>query len=148
MPGKYYLVRDDVLPEAIVKTAQVKEILAQGRCKDVAEAVRLIGIARSTYYKYRDGVHPFFDSQNIKIVNLMLILKHQPGVLSRVLNCVAEKRGNILAINQSLPLQGTASVTLSVDVKEMTVGISALMGELDNVDGVVKSELIGTGWEV
>lgn len=140
---KFYLVREDILPDAILKTAQAKELLAQGQVQDMAEAVRLSGLARSTFYKYRDGVFPFFDTKNMKIVNLSLTLRHRPGVLSQVLNCVASQRGNVLTINQNLPLQGTANVTLSVDVEDMRIGVDELLHEVTAVEGVVKSELIG-----
>ncbi|MGE5417417.1 MAG: ACT domain-containing protein [Acidobacteriota bacterium] len=140
---KFYLVCEEILPEAILKTAQAKELLAQGQVQDVAEAVRLAGVARSTFYKYRDGVFPLLDTKNMKIVNLSLTLRHRPGVLSHVLNCVASQKGNVLTINQNLPLQGAANVTLSVDVEDMEIGLDELLREITGVEGVVKSELIG-----
>ncbi|MGE5403855.1 MAG: ACT domain-containing protein [Candidatus Saccharibacteria bacterium] len=140
---KFYLVREDILPEAILKTAQAKELLAQGQVQDIAEAVQMAGLARSTFYKYRDGVFPFLDTKNMKIVNLSLTLRHHPGVLSQVLNRVASQRGNVLTINQNLPLQGAANVTLSVDVEDMEISVDELLSEITGIEGVVKTELIG-----
>lgn len=140
---KFYLVREDILPEAILKTAEAKEMLTQGRVSGIDEAARLVGIARSTFYKYREGVFPFLDIENMKIVNLSLTLRHQAGVLSQVLNFVASCRGNVLTINQSLPLQGSANVTLAVEVEEMLIDTRELLKELASLDGVIKIELIG-----
>jgi chorismate mutase len=139
---KFYLVREDILPDAIRKTARVKELLAQGRV-GVGEATAQVGLARSTFYKYREGVFPFFDAQHTKIVNLSLVLRHQPGILSRVLNYVAEQEGNILTINQGLPLQGKANVTIAVDVEMIKVDLEQIIAGLIEMDGVLDTELIG-----
>lgn len=140
---RFYLVREDVLPDAIVRTARVKELLAQGRYDNAAEAVKAAGLARSTFYKYRDGVHPFLDAGSMKIINLSLPLHHEPGVLSRVLNHVASRGGNILTINQSLPLQGTANVTMSIDIEGLQVSTDELLRGLAGIEGVIRAELIG-----
>ncbi|MGE5397224.1 MAG: ACT domain-containing protein [Chitinophagales bacterium] len=139
---KFYLVSEDILPEAILRTALAKELLAQGTV-NVEDAVREAGLARSTFYKYREGIFPFFDAENTKIITLSFALRHQPGVLSKVLNYVASQKGNILTINQGLPLQGTANVTLAVDVEEMLISVEDLVLNVSNFEGVLKSELIG-----
>lgn len=140
---KFYLVREDILPEAILKTARAKELIAQRGTIPVAEALEQVGLPRSTFYKYRDGVFSFLDAETMKIVNLSLELRHQAGNLSRVLNYVASQSGNILAINQNLPLRGTANVTLSVDIEDLQVGVEDLLEGLERMDGVLRSELIG-----
>jgi len=140
---KFYLVREDILPEAIVKTARAKELMAQRGNVPVAEILERVGLPRSTFYKYRDGVFSFLDTGLMKIINLSLELKHEAGILSRVLNYVASQSGNILAINQNLPLRGTANVTLSVDIEEMKIGVEELLTGLAAIEGVLRSELIG-----
>ncbi len=140
---KYYLVREDILPEAIIKTARAKELIAQQGTIPVAEVLEQVGLPRSTFYKYRDGVFSFMDAENMRIINLSLELKHQAGILSRVLNYVASQSGNILTINQNLPLKGTANLTLSIDIEELRVGVVELLEGLERVEGVLRSELIG-----
>lgn len=139
----YYIVREDILPESIVKTAKVKELLAKGEAGNVLEAVNKLGIARSTYYKYKDGVLPFFDAENLRIINVSLLLSHVSGVLSGVLNLVASLKANVLTINQNLPLHGVAYVTLSVSIEEMTVSVEEFLAALQKINGVIKVEIVG-----
>jgi chorismate mutase len=140
---KFYLVREDMLPEAILKTARAKELMAQRGNMPVTEALEQVGLPRSTFYKYRDGVFSFLDAGAMRIINLSLELRHEAGILSKVLNYVASQSGNILAINQNLPLRGMANVTLSVDIEELRVGVEELLAGLEGIDGVLHSELIG-----
>ena len=53
---KFYLVQEDILPEAIKKTIKVKEILKLGEVKTINEAVEKMDLSRSAYYKYKDYV--------------------------------------------------------------------------------------------
>lgn len=138
------MVSKEILPEAILKTAHVKEILAKGEALTVNEAVEKAGISRSAFYKYRDGVFPFYEASKEKIVTFSLLLEHRTGVLSNVLNTVAMMKGNILTINQGIPLQGTAVVTLSIDTFEIQGNnIEELLEKLFSLDGVKKVEIVG-----
>ena len=101
----FYLVREEILPEAIKKTIKVKEILKRGEIKTINEAVERMGLSRSAYYKYKDYVFPFYEASKEKIITLSLLLEHKAGVLSRVLNTVASDSGSIMTINQGIPLQ-------------------------------------------
>ena len=133
----YYVVAEDILPEALQKTIKAKEMLRRGEVDNIAEAADRLGIARSTFYKYKDGIHTFFDYGSMDIVNLSLTLDHTPGVLSRVLNEIARLRGNVLTINQSLPSHGAALVTVSLGLEEdcrhetLTESLQSLPGVLD-----------------
>lgn len=143
-PAKhFYIVRKDVLPEAILKTAMVKELLARGEAITVNEAVEKIGISRSAFYKYRDGVFPFYQASKEKIITVSLLLEHRTGILSNVLNTVAQLQGNILTINQGIPLQGVAVVTLSIDTVESVADTEELLEKLQHLDGVKKVEIVG-----
>lgn len=140
---KFYIVREDILPESIFKTARAKEMLAAGEAENIIDAVDRLGMARSTYYKYKDGVFSFFNADNMNILNISLLLQNRSGVLSAVLNCVASLHGNILTINQNLPLHGVAQVTLSVSVEEMDIPVEQFLMELQKIDGVINAEVVG-----
>jgi len=140
---KFYMVREDILPESIRKTALAKEMLARGEAENIIDAVDNLGIARSTYYKYKDGVFSFFNADNLNIINLSLLLRNTSGVLSGVLNRVASLGGNILTINQNLPLHGVAQLTLSISVEEMSVQVDLLITELTDLEGVINAEIVG-----
>ena len=101
----FYLVREEILPEAIKKTIKVKEILKRGEIKTINEAVEKMGLSRSAYYKYKDFVFPFYEASKEKIITLSLLLEHKSGVLSKVLNTVADDSGSIMTINQGIPLR-------------------------------------------
>lgn len=141
--GKFLKVREDILPEAIRKTAQVKELLARGEAATVNEAVDKVDLSRSAFYKYKDGVFPFFEAGRGRIITLSLLLEHKSGVLSTVLNTIARVRGNILTINQNLPLQGMANATISLETDQMVEGLDTLMSSMEAIDGVKSVELVG-----
>ena len=107
---KFYLVREDILPEAIKKTIKVKEILKRHQTRTINEAVQMMDLSRSAYYKYKDYVSPFYDVTQGKIVTLSVMIFDRPGELSQVLNTVAANNGSILTINQGISLQGMAAV--------------------------------------
>ncbi len=100
-------------------------------------------LSRSAYYKYKDYVSPFYDVTQGKIVTLSVMIFDRPGELSQVLNTVAANNGSILTINQGIPLQGMAAVSLSIETKDMTVSVEDLMKTLEKLSGVSKVNIIG-----
>lgn len=140
---QFYIVSDDILPEAMIKTAQAKEILAKGEAETINQAVDMVGLSRSAFYKYRDGIFPFYQELKEKIITLNMILDHKSGVLSGVINTIAKVQGNILTINQGLPLQGMANVTVSLETAQMQVSIPDLLDCLLSIPGVLKAKLVG-----
>ena len=82
---KFYLVQEDILPEAIKKTIKVKEILKLGEVKTINEAVEKMDLSRSAYYKYKDYVFPFFEIAQGKIVSIYVSMSNESGMLSSVL---------------------------------------------------------------
>jgi chorismate mutase len=139
----FLIVSKDILPEAILKTAKAKELLVKGDVSTVNDAVEAVGISRSAYYKYKDGVFPFYEVSREKLITISLILEHRAGVLSHVLNYIAGFQVNILTINQGIPLQGIANVSISVETAGMSDTPENLLNGLAEVDGVRKIEVIG-----
>lgn len=142
-PGKYLLVQEEILPEAIRKTARAKELLARGEVHTVNEAVEQVELSRSAFYKYKDGVFPFYEAGQQKIVTISIIMDHRSGVLSTVLNTVANGNGNILTINQGLPLQNMANATISIETAQMAVPIDEMFRQMEQIPGLKKVELVG-----
>jgi chorismate mutase len=139
----FYLVREEILPEAIKKTIKVKELLKRGDARTINEAVDKMELSRSAYYKYKDYVFPFYEASKEKIVTLAVLLEHKPGVLSRVLNTIASDRGSVLTINQGIPLQGVANATISIETMDLAIDLEALLDKLRMVDGVKRLEILG-----
>nr|WP_240666720.1 ACT domain-containing protein [Longirhabdus pacifica] len=142
---KFYLVREDVLPDAVLKTYEAKMLLASGDMSTIHDAVKKVGISRSAYYKYKDGIFAYEQLQREKMVTLSMNLWHQSGVLSHVLVKVAEMEGNVLAIHQSIPLQGIANVVLTVDSSKPLESWHEWIQSLKQMEGVHKVEVVGQG---
>ncbi len=139
----FFLVQEQILPEAIKKTIRVKEMLKRGDARTINEAVDSMGLSRSAYYKYKDYVFPFYEASRNKIISLTLLLEHKKGVLSSVLNTISADSGSVLTINQGIPLQGVANATVSIETANLLVDIEALLDKLRMVDGVKRLEVLG-----
>lgn len=142
---KFYLVREDVLPEAMKKTIEVKEMLERGKAESIWDAVQQVDLSRSAYYKYRDTVFPFSTISREKLISLFFHLEDRSGTLSKLLSVVASSGCNVLTIHQTIPLQGRANVTLSLNTANMTIEIDELLTDLRKLEFVEKVEVLGTG---
>lgn len=142
---QFYLIRSDVLPESIAKTIEAKKLLDSGVVDTVNEAVDRVGLSRSAYYKYKDSIFPFNSMLQNMIVTLSLYLEHRSGVLSNVLKFVAERGGNVLTINQTIPLQGMANVAMSIDTAQLSQSTTEFLNELHVLDGVRRAAIVGRG---
>ena len=142
---KFYLIREDVLPEAMAKALEAKELLARGKVNSVAEAVKKVDLSRSAFYKYRDTVFPFQTIVKEKIISLFFHLDDQKGALSELLAIVANAGCNVLTIHQTIPLQGKANVTLSIDISAVQDDIHIMLTNLKALVYVNKVEILGTG---
>lgn len=141
----YFLIRRSHLPEVIRRTTQVSELLERHSAMSVLEATRQVGISRSAYYKYKEVVRPFSASIDRQIVTLALTLRHERGVLSEVLNTLAALRANILTINQSLPLQGLATVIISAETRDLAGELTDAIEATRGVRGVLQVTVVGQG---
>ncbi|AJS57522.1 ACT domain-containing protein [Paenibacillus sp. IHBB 10380] len=145
MKERYYLVREDILPEAVIKTMQVKQLLATGEVKTVHEAVEQVGLSRSAFYKYKDGIHLIHQLERERIVTISIDLEHRSGMLSKVLSLVAGFGGNVLTMHQSIPLQGMANVVISVEISRMSEELGDMIIGMKAVPGVKRVHMIGQG---
>ncbi len=139
----FYLVREEILPEAIKKTIRVKEILKRGEADTINEAVKKMDLSRSAYYKYKDFVFPFYEASKNKIMTITLVLDHKAGVLSDVLGTISEENGSVLTINQGFPLQGVANVTISIETVKLAIDFEELLDRLRNMKGVRRLDVLG-----
>ncbi|WP_276352811.1 ACT domain-containing protein [Cohnella caldifontis] len=145
MADRYYAVREDLLPEGILKTEQVKELLRRGEAATVHEAAERAGLSRSAFYKYKDGVYLLEQAGRERIATLSLDLEHRSGVLSKVLGMLAACEGNVLTIHQSIPLQGLANVVVSLETSGLQGTLQDLIERLRDTEGVKKAAVVGRG---
>lgn len=139
---KFYIVNEKSLPEIFKKVIEVKEIISLGKSKDVSEAIRTVGISRSTYYKYKDDIFPMEEEMKSKKVTLIVLMSHKSGTLSKVLDCIAFYKGNILTINQDIPINLCANVTVTIDISHMEKSISQLAARLNSLPNVRSVKLL------
>jgi len=142
MLDQYLIIHKSILPEYYEKVIQARHLLEDGKIKDVSQAVKEVGISRSTYYKYKDYIlEPTEISGGRKAV-LSMMLTHEQGVLSALLIKISEARANVLTITQSLPIREKASVTISLDISEVGENLSEFIEGLDRVPGVEQVRLL------
>lgn len=141
----FYLVREDVLTEAMQKTLEAKALLQNGKVNSIWDAVKEVDLSRSAFYKYRDAVFPFHSIVQERILTVFLQLEDREGTLARLLQLVAESECNVLTIHQTIPIQGRASVTLSLDVTAMSKDINEFLTEMKRLDFVETADVISSG---
>lgn len=141
-PAKYYIVSAQALPDIFIQVAEAKRMLQSGEVRTAGDAAKAVGISRSAFYKYKDEVRPFQDMKAGHIITFYALLKDNPGVLSNYLSIFANSGANILTINQTIPTNGCAGVTISAETSEMTEGIEAMMARVSGAYGVLKFEIM------
>ncbi|MBD9196613.1 MAG: ACT domain-containing protein [Clostridiales bacterium] len=139
---KYYLVAAEALPEIFIRVAEAKRMMQTGEAETVGAATKLAGISRSAFYKYKDAVQPFNDMKSEHIITFYTLLKDVSGTLSRVLNVFAASGANILTINQSIPTNGCAAVTVSAETSGMEKSLEQLIGDISSLENVIKFEIL------
>lgn len=134
--NSYYVVKRKAIPDVLLKVVKAKRIIASGKGITVQEATDKVGISRSSFYKYKDDIFPFHDEIKGKTVTFMIQIDDKPGLLSRVLNTVAENCANILTIHQSIPVNGVALITLSVQILPQTQDASIMIENIEALEGI------------
>ena len=133
---KYFVVKQKAIPEVLLKVVEAKRLLESEKVLTIQEAGEAVGISRSSFYKYKDDIFPFHDNSQGTTITLTFQMDDEPGILSDVLKIIAEYRANILTIHQSIPINGIASLTLSIQVLQTTGDISRMIEQLEGQPSV------------
>ena len=141
-PPKYFIVEASALPEIFRKVAEAKQLLELGEAETVHQATEMVGISRSAFYKYKDAVRPFNDMLHGRIVTFQVRLRDEPGVLSSVLNSFALSGANILTINQGIPTEGCALVTIGAETSGLQIPAEELLSRTTDLKGVLRCEIL------
>lgn len=140
--SKYYVVSGDILPDVLEQVMQARILLQSGKAKRISEAVKMVGISRGTYYKYKDAVFSFNAEQSNRKAIISMILRNEKGTLSKVLSLVSVKQVNVLAINQTIPINGIANVALTLDISDLEISIQSLVSLIEDMPMVEKADLV------
>lgn len=130
------MVKEQAVPEVLLKVVEAKKLLDKGRVSTINEAADRVGISRSSFYKYKDDIFQFHDNAQGTTITLTFQMEDEPGLLSDVLKTVAEFGANILTIHQSIPINGVASLSLSVQVLPTTGDVSEMLAAMEGQKGV------------
>ena len=120
----YFVLKEKAVPEVLLRVVEAKRLLESEKVVSVQEATERVGISRSSFYKYKDDIFPFHDSAQGTTLTMSCQMDDEPGLLSDVLKVVADFRANILTIHQSIPINGIASLSLSIQILDTTGDIS------------------------
>ena len=140
---KYFVVRERAVPEVLLKVVQAKKLLDSEKVSTVQEAAEQIGISRSSFYKYKDDIFPFHEETRGKTITFIIQMDDEPGILSVVLQTIAHFHGNILTIHQSIPINGIATLTLSVDILPGEGDAEAMREEIESQEGIHYLKILG-----
>ena len=142
---RYYLVREDVLTDAMQKTLEAKNLLQSGAVSSIWDAVKEVDLSRSAFYKYRDAVFPFHSIVRERILTIFIQLQDEKGTLAKLLEIITIAHCNVLTIHQTIPIQGRANVTLSLDVTSMIIELDELIQKMKKLEFVESAEVISSG---
>lgn len=140
---KYYVVRERAVPEVLLKVVEAQKLLDSGKASTVQEAAELMGISRSSFYKYKDDIFPFHEEAKGKTISFIIQMDDEPGILSSVLKTIADFHGNILTIHQSIPINGVASLTLSVDILPGEGDAESMVENIERMEGIHYLKILG-----
>ncbi len=133
---KYFVVKQKAVPEVLLKVVEAKRLLDSEKAVTVQQAVDQVGISRSSFYKYQDDIFPFHDNAQGRTVSLIFQIDDVQGLLSDILNVIAEFRANVLTIHQSIPINGIATLSMSVQVLPTTKDVSGMLETVERLSGV------------
>ena len=132
----YYVLKDKAVPDVLLRVVEAKRLLESGRAASVQEATERVDISRSSFYKYKEDIFPFHDNAKGRTITMVIQLDDEPGLLSAILKTIADSHANILTIHQSIPVNGIASLTLSVDILPDSADANRMMERIEQQEGV------------
>ena len=136
MVGKYLIVDKALLPSYCEKVSLAKELLEEGKAADVSEAVRMVGISRSTFYKYRDMVRDISTVSMGRHAIISMMMRHSAGTLSTVLNIISRYGYSIWTITQNPPVDSRANVVITLELGEDAGSLDSMLREITKAPGL------------
>ena len=138
----FFVLRAKAVPEVLLKVVEAKRLLESGKVDSVQEATERVAISRSSFYKYKADIFPYHENEKGKTVNMVIQLDDEPGILSTVLKTIAEFKANVLTIHQSIPVDGIASLSLSIDVFPETGEVEDMKNSIESLQGIHYAKIL------
>lgn len=140
--SEYYVIRRKAVPEVLLSVVEAKRLIETHKVSTIQEAVELVGISRSSFYKYKDDIMEFHDNSQGTTLTISFQIDDEPGILSDILKIIANHGANILTIHQTIPINGMAALSISIQILENSMDVSVLMDEFENQKGVHSVKII------
>ena len=134
--NQYYVLKEKAVPEVLLKVVEAKRLLDSGKMTSVLDATESVGISRSSFYKYKDDIFPYHETEKGKTITMVIQLDDKPGLLSVVSRVLADFKVNVLTIHQSIPINGIASLTLSADLLPESGELEELVARIEAEEGI------------
>ena len=138
----FFVLKEKAVPEVLLKVVEAKRLLDSGKMTSVQDATEAVGISRSSFYKYKDDIFPFHENEKGKTVTMVIQLDDEPGILSLVLKTIADFHANVLTIHQSIPVNGIASLSLSIDVFPATGDVEVMKDSIESIQGIHYAKIL------
>ena len=138
----FFVLKEKAVQEVLHKVVEAKRLLDSGKMTSVQDATEAVGISRSSFYKYKDDIFPFHENAKGKTVTMVIQLDDEPGILSLVLKTIADFHANVLTIHQSIPVNGIASLSLSIDVFPATGDVEVMKNSIESVQGIHYAKIL------
>ena len=138
----FFVLKEKAVPEVLLKVVEAKRLLDSGKMTSVQDATEAVGISRSSFYKYKDDIFPFHENEKGKTVTMVIQLDDEPGILSLVLKTIADFHANVLTIHQSIPINGIASLSLSIDVFPATGDVEVMKDSIESIQGIHYAKIL------
>ena len=138
----FFVLKEKAVPEVLLKVVEAKRLLDSGKMTSVQDATEAVGISRSSFYKYKDDIFPFHENEKGKTVTMVIQLDDEPGILSLVLKTIADFHANVLTIHQSIPVNGIASLSLSIDVFPATGDVEVMKDSIESNQGIHYAKIL------
>ena len=139
----YYIIREDVLPEAVKKTLIMKKALEENPKLSIFEASKRFDLSRSAFYKYKDTIFPIRDIQRQSILSLSIDVDDIPGILGKILRIVNDEKCSVLTIHQTVPINARATIIISLEIDAEHTNIEKLTKQIKNLEFVNGIKVIG-----
>lgn len=143
MQSKYLIVDKNILPSYCEKVIEARQMLDEGSAKDVSDAVKKVGISRSTFYKYKDMVREMSSISMGRHAIISMMMTHQVGLLWTVLRIISNYDYSIWTITQNPPVDSKANVVITLDLGDDVNSLDAMLKEIATVTGLSRVQLLG-----
>ena len=142
MDISHIIIDYNIAPDVFKRVITAKKLIASGKCKSVAEALEQVKLSRTAFYKYKNYIFARDEAQNGSIATLAFTLDDVTGILSEILKLLAAENMSVLTINQNIPINSVANITISLRINEVSTSIDDVIIKLKNLEGVNKVHLL------